>query len=81
VRTFNSGIALSDLPPGHIARAYTAIWPVVSPLDGEPDTLLVVNRARLIVPEGVVARNNVLRIIHIPHTLQVKNKKTATRLY
>jgi hypothetical protein len=72
--------SVAGMRVGHIARAYAAVWPEVSLMDKEPDTLLVVNRDRLIGPEGR-ARDNILRVHHIPHSRQVKTRKTATRSY
>jgi hypothetical protein len=45
-------VALRELPLSHQARNYSGMWPEISLQDREPDTLLMVNRTRLMVPKS-----------------------------
>ena len=67
---------LSKIPVEHPARAYTNIWDRLSVND---DGLVLLDGERIVVPQP--ARQEVLRLLHLPHGGIVKTRQQANRLY
>lgn len=79
VQALRAGKHPRNLPPSHPARLYGSVWHKLSLFDDEEDTLLLYDNNRIVVPK--LAREEILRLLHIPHAGQVKTRKAAQRLY
>ena len=67
---------LNKVPLEHPARAYKNVWDRLSISD---DGLVLLDGERIVVPQP--ARQEVLRILHLPHGGITKTRQQANRLY
>lgn len=75
----NGKTNLTLLPPSHPAQAYSNVWLHLSLLDDSHDTLIVYDGTRIVVPPS--ARQEILRLLHLPHQGVVKTRKAAQQAY
>jgi transposase InsO family protein len=79
VDAIKNGKELNDLPSAHPATAYKGIWSELSLMDDQQPTLVVFNSSRILVPKR--ARQELLRLLHLPHAGIVKTRVAAKQLY
>ena len=76
VKAFRAGKCPSKLPDGHVARQYNDVWTRLSLLDDQPDTLLLLDAERVVVPPE--ARSTLLKQLHTSHAGFARLKILAT---
>ena len=64
---------------GHPARDYKEVWNELTLVDDEPDTIMVMDNLRLVVPEE--CRGRILKALHIPHAGIKKTREMAKERY
>ena len=67
------------LPTEHGARQFMSVWDYLGVLDDRPDTIMLYEGHRIVVPVG--AQQKILQLLHLPHSGIVKTKKAATQRY
>ncbi|TRY68990.1 hypothetical protein TCAL_13738 [Tigriopus californicus] len=78
LHAFRRHADLHSLPPSHPAHSFASIWEGISQLDQEDESLLLLGD-RIIVPAG--ARQEIIRILHLPHQGLTKTKPAAQPLH
>ena len=67
------------LPAEHGAKQLLSVWDFLGTLDDRPDTILLYEGHRIVVPSG--AQQKILHLLHLPHSRLVKTKCAATQIY
>ena len=70
---------LKKLPTTHGARQYLSKWDNISVLDDRPDSILLLDLDRIVIPRG--AQKDVLKLLHIPHMGITRTRKAASARY
>ena len=70
---------IMKITKGHPARIYKDVWDELTLVDDEPDTIMVLNNMRLVVPEE--CRGRILKALHIPHAGVKKTREMAKERY
>ena len=70
---------IKRLPTEHGARQFMSIWDHLGVLDDRPDTIMLYEGHRIVVPAG--SQQKILQLLHLPHSGIVKTKKAATQRY
>ena len=81
VEAIQRDVKCEDLPPTHPGRRFKDVWHELSVHveEGQTTPLLVCGGDRLVVPRTY--RQEVLRLLHLPHAGIVKTRKAAQQLY
>ena len=82
VERLQSGMSVDDvnkLPKGDPARIYKEVWNQLTTVDDKPNTIMVVDNLRLVVPEE--CRPHILKALHVPHAGVNKTREMANERY
>ena len=82
VKKLQSGMTkeeVTKLPKGDPARIYRELWDRLTTVDDKPDTIMVVDNLRLVVPEG--CWEGILKALHLPHAGVQKTREMANERY
>ena len=79
IQALRDGKNPSDLPIMHAARELQHVWRYLSLYDDEPDTLILFDDSRVLVPRP--AKEDILRLLHLAHAGIVKTRKNAQQKY
>ena len=82
VNRLRSGMTREDvvkLPKGDPARIYKEVWDKLTTVDDKPNSIMVVDNLRLVVPEQ--CRPGILKALHLPHAGVNKTREMAKERY
>ena len=82
VERLKSGMTKEEvikLPKGDPAREYREVWDRLTTIDDKPDTIMLVDNLRLVVPEK--CRADILKALHLPHAGVNKTREMANERY